>query len=344
MDYTVALAQIKPKLGCVADNLAMIEQAAEQGIREGAGLVVFPELALTGYFLKDLVPDVALSLNSPEIEKIAQFPVTCPLLWDLSRCPPTTGFSIHLCTWKTAWSRHLHRKVYLPTYGMFDEQRYLARGEQFRAFDTKFGRIGMLICEDMWHLSAPYILAMDGATTIICLSSSPGRGITADESLGSTSAWQKLTSYHRHVPQQPRPLLQPCRLRGWSKLLGRVGMHRPIGTSLHSRKDTGRRFRTGADRGGGLATRTDLFAHDAGREPVCDHERAKANREGEGYLMSSAVVYTPLLRKVLVGFIREEVKKVGLSRVVLGLSGGIDSALVAYLAAEALGGRMYMPA
>ena len=59
--------------------------------------------------------------------------------------------------------------------------------------------------------------------------------------------------------------------------------------------------------------------------------------------MSSAVVYTPLLRKVLVGFIREEVKKVGLSRVVLGLSGGIDSALVAYLAAEALGGRKYMP-
>jgi predicted amidohydrolase len=90
--------------------------------------------------------------------------------------------------------RHLHRKVYLPTYGMFDEQRYLARGEQFRAFETRFGRVGMLICEDMWHLSASYILAMDGAATLICLSSSPGRGITAEESLGSSSAWHKLTA------------------------------------------------------------------------------------------------------------------------------------------------------
>src|SRR5690242_16417535 len=60
MDFTVALAQIKPKLGCLADNLTMVEAAVERGIREKAGLVVFPELALTGYFLKDLVPEVAL--------------------------------------------------------------------------------------------------------------------------------------------------------------------------------------------------------------------------------------------------------------------------------------------
>ena len=70
---------------------------------------------------------------------------------------------------------------------------HLARGERFRAFDTRFGRMGMLICEDMWHLSASYILAMDGATTLICLSSSPGRGV-GGETLGSASAWQQLTA------------------------------------------------------------------------------------------------------------------------------------------------------
>src|SRR5664279_322597 len=69
MDYTVALAQVKPKLGCVADNLAMIEEAIERGITSGASLIVFPELALTGYFLKDLVPEVALPLDSPEIRR-----------------------------------------------------------------------------------------------------------------------------------------------------------------------------------------------------------------------------------------------------------------------------------
>ena len=67
MDFTVVLAQIKPKLGCVADNLALIEERIEQAKAAGADLVVFPELALTGYFLKDLVPEVARRLDSPEI-------------------------------------------------------------------------------------------------------------------------------------------------------------------------------------------------------------------------------------------------------------------------------------
>ena len=70
MDFTVALAQIKPKLGCVAENLDMVESAIDRGIRENAGMVVFPELALTGYFLKDLVPEVALSLKSPELGRL----------------------------------------------------------------------------------------------------------------------------------------------------------------------------------------------------------------------------------------------------------------------------------
>ena len=67
MDFTVALAQIKPKLGCLADNCALAEAAVERGIEAKAGLILFPELALTGYFLKDLVPEVALSLDAPEI-------------------------------------------------------------------------------------------------------------------------------------------------------------------------------------------------------------------------------------------------------------------------------------
>jgi len=140
------------------------------------------------------VPDVALSLNSPEIEKIAQLSRHTSIAVGFVEVSADYRFFNSSLYLEDGMIRHVHRKVYLPTYGMFDEQRYLARGEQFRAFDTKFGRVGMLICEDMWHLSAPYILAMDGATTIICLSSSPGRGITAEESLGSTSAWQKLTS------------------------------------------------------------------------------------------------------------------------------------------------------
>jgi predicted amidohydrolase len=194
MDFTVALAQIKPKLGCVADNLAMIEATVEKGIEAGAGLVLFPELAVTGYFLKDLVPDVALSLDSPEIKRLVDLSRRISIAVGFVEVSPDYRFFNSALYLEEGTIRHLHRKVYLPTYGMFDEQRYLARGDRFRAFDTRFGRMGMLICEDMWHLSAPYILAMDGAMTLLCLSSSPGRGITGNDSLGSTAAWQKLTT------------------------------------------------------------------------------------------------------------------------------------------------------
>ncbi len=194
MDFTVALAQIKPKLGCVAENLDMVENAVEQGIKAKADLVIFPELALTGYFLKDLVPEVALSLRSQEIGRLQDLSRHISIAVGFVEVTDEYRFFNSAIYLEAGELRHLHRKVYLPTYGLFDEQRYMARGLRLRAFDSRFGRMGLLICEDMWHLSASYVLALDGASTIICLSSSPGRGIMADDDLGSTAAWQKLNS------------------------------------------------------------------------------------------------------------------------------------------------------
>ena len=193
MDFTAVLAQIKPKLGCVADNLAVIEGKIVKAREAGANLIAFPELALSGYFLKDLVPEVALRIDSPEIIRLLELSRGISIAVGFVEETDDYHFFNSALYLEDGAIRHLHRKVYLPTYGLFDEQRYLARGESFRAFDTKFGRFGMLICEDMWHLSASYILTMDGATTLICLSSSPSRGIEGD-SLGSASAWQKLVS------------------------------------------------------------------------------------------------------------------------------------------------------
>lgn len=193
MDFTAVLAQIKPKLGCVTDNLALIEEHIQQAKDAKADLVIFPELALTGYFLKDLVPEVARRLDSPEIKRLIELSRDISIAVGIVEETDDYRFFNSALYLEDGAIRHLHRKVYLPTYGLFDEQRYLARGERFRAFDTRFGRMGMLICEDMWHLSSSYILAMDGATTLICLSSSPGRGVDGD-SLGSADAWQQLTS------------------------------------------------------------------------------------------------------------------------------------------------------
>jgi len=193
MNFDVTLAQIKPKLGCVADNLALIEGRIRLAVDDKKDLIVFPELALTGYFLKDLVPEVARRLDSAEIRRLVELSRHISIAVGFVEVTDDYRFFNTALYLEDGAIRHQHRKVYLPTYGLFDEQRYLARGERFRAFDTRFGRVGMLVCEDMWHLSASYILAMDGATTLICLSSSPGRGMEG-ESLGSASAWQQLTS------------------------------------------------------------------------------------------------------------------------------------------------------
>lgn len=194
MDYRVALAQIKPKLGCIADNLSLIEQNVEQAAQQGVDLLLLPELALTGYFLKDLVPDVALSLEAPEVARLKALSRQVSVAVGLVEASSDYRFFNTALYLEDGEIRHVHRKVYLPTYGLFDEQRYLARGERFRAFDTKLGRFGLMVCEDMWHLSSSYILAMDGATSLLCLSSSPGRGVEDGEGLATATAWQKLTA------------------------------------------------------------------------------------------------------------------------------------------------------
>lgn len=194
MDFTAALAQIKPKLGCLSDNLLSVEDSIEQAVKAGAALIVFPELSLTGYFLKDLVPEVALRLDSPQIARLCELSKRISIAVGIVEESEDYRFFNTALYLENGSILHRHRKVYLPTYGLFDEQRYLACGDRFRAFDTRFGRMGMLVCEDMWHLSASYTLAMDGATTMICLSSSPGRGVASEEGLGSAKAWQNLTS------------------------------------------------------------------------------------------------------------------------------------------------------
>ena len=88
---------------------------------------------------------------------------------------------------------HVHRKAYLPTYGMFDEGRYFAWGDEVRAFDTRFGRMGMLICEDFWHASPPYLLWLDGADVLLLHSASPGRGLDEDPRLHS-ARWVEMVN------------------------------------------------------------------------------------------------------------------------------------------------------
>jgi predicted amidohydrolase len=193
--FRVAIAQINPRLGDLDANLAIHEQRVDQARDEGADLVVFPELSLTGYFLKDMVPTVALRLDAPRITKLCALSRGMALIAGFVEETSDFRFYNSAAYFEDGELKHIHRKVYLPTYGLFDEGRYFARGDRIRAFDTKFGRAAILVCEDMWHVSTLYLATLDEALTIFCPSASPLRGISnGKEQDDNARYWEQLNS------------------------------------------------------------------------------------------------------------------------------------------------------
>ncbi|MBI4516994.1 MAG: carbon-nitrogen hydrolase [Deltaproteobacteria bacterium] len=169
---------MSPRLGDVGANLALYEEQLRAARDLCADLVVFPELSLTGYFLKDMVSTVALRLDSPEISRLRELSRQTALVAGLVEETPDFKFYNSAVYFEAGEIRHVHRKVYLPTYGLFDEGRYFARGDRIRSFPSKFGQLALLICEDLWHPSTIYLAALDHAVAVLCPSSSPLRGIS----------------------------------------------------------------------------------------------------------------------------------------------------------------------
>jgi NAD+ synthase (glutamine-hydrolysing) len=182
----LALAQINTKLGDVNANLEKHLALAKEAAASGADLLIFPELSLTGYVLQDIAADVArpASEADPVFKPLLDASRALDLLVGFVEMDTRYRFFISAAYLSAGEIVHVHRKVHLPTYGIFDERRYFAAGDSFRSFETRFGRAGVLICEDFWHVSSPYLLWLDGADLFYLTSASPGRGIT-DEILGS---------------------------------------------------------------------------------------------------------------------------------------------------------------
>ncbi|HKP53190.1 MAG TPA: nitrilase-related carbon-nitrogen hydrolase [Chloroflexia bacterium] len=179
--YTVALAQIDVTLGDLECNLTKHLEYVERAREAGASLLVFPELSLTGYYLQDITNQIGMCVSppAPPLQKL----LDASKKHGMDIC---VGFVeeddryVHYIAQAYIGEgeiKHIHRKVYLPTYGMFDDMRYVGMGRQVRAFDTRFGRMGMLVCEDFWHLSLPYLLWLDGADTLLLVAAGPGRGV-----------------------------------------------------------------------------------------------------------------------------------------------------------------------
>lgn len=189
----MGIAQFRPRLGRVEQNVEIHIEMIRKAKAAGVDVLIFPELSLTGYTLLDATYDAARKTSSEEIRTLIAEADGIDLAFGFVE--HASDHQLYNAAMYASQQRllHMHRKVYLPTYGMFDEARYFSSGKRIRRFSTRFGRMGLLICEDALHVSASYLLAMDGAELILILSNSPANGMTAD-GIRSQKTWQSMLS------------------------------------------------------------------------------------------------------------------------------------------------------
>ena len=385
---------MRPRKGAYEENLCRLGELFRQAAAWDVPpqLMVAPEAALTGYFLEGGVRELAVpaerlfedvarqhrDAGAPPIDLAIGF-------YELHRNRLYNSAMYATLGGARPGIGHVHRKVFLPTYGVFDEERFVEAGRSIQAFDTGWGRAAILICEDVWHSFTSTLAALDGAQVILVPSASPARGPVASgegealpDSLGRWGrivqdvagehgvfvALAQLVGFEGgkafpggSMVAGPRgdlltrgPIFDEAllpidldfeeitRARADLPLLADLEMRLPhLLGSLH-----------GARRHGIAAARRNV---DAGETPVSD---ADADGGGEA-TPRAALPYRPsarptvrpsdplaiepeLTRRWLIEFLRDEIqRRRGFEQVVVGLSGGVDSSLVAFLAAEALG-------
>jgi NAD+ synthase (glutamine-hydrolysing) len=419
MDRPVHLVvvQFKPRKGDYASNLARLPGVFSQidSLDPRPDVAVFAETALTGYFVEGGVRDVAMTAGAFARDLQAQYAsaVTTPRTLDVC-----IGFYEE---WNNAFYnsalyvtlggdepviRHVHRKLFLPTYGLFDEERFVDRGFEVRAFDTEFGRVAMLICEDAWHSLASTVAALDGATMVFVVSASPARGVWPREDEGPVPAnlkrWERLA---RDIAEEHGVFVALVNLVGteggktfaggsivcgphgdiraraplWDETimtisldphdLTRARSDAPLLTDLQTmmphlmrtvdRIQAGERLVLSYDDepsdGGPLtpADRTAAAKHAAANAQPAKTSKSAAKTSGASRNGSEpiSVVRAPESRSGpppleidpeltagwLVSFLREEFERRGFEKAVVGLSGGVDSAVTAFLSERALG-------
>ncbi len=389
----IAIAQIRPTKGEYAANLQRIGGVLAQlaKLEPAVDLVVFPETATSGYFVEGGVRDVAvtagtlfrdLSLqheaaNAPPLDVAVgfyevfqnRFYNSC-LYASLGNATPRNASPGIL---------HVHRKVFLPTYGVFDEERFVERGREIHAFDTRSGRAAILICEDAWHSIGGTIAALEGAQLILVPSASPARGTGMDEEgvrlPASVVRWERILRnlaeehgvyvvyaslvgfeggkgfpggsvvvspggqialrgplFEEAVLTYDLDLDELTRVRADAPLLADLEVNLP-----HLIKNLGRR-----EKGEGRSKRRRAVQFDPatnGTSPISHLPASPIHVVGRGVEEGDPLtIDCELARRWLVSFLKDEVvRRRGFTQGIVGVSGGVDSSLTAFLAVEALG-------
>ncbi len=382
----VAIAQIRPTKGEYAANLQKIGGVLAQ-LDPPVDLAVFPETATSGYFVEGGVRDVAVTAGTLFRDLTLEH--------EAAKAPPldvAVGFYeefqhryYNSCLYATlggkdAGVRHVHRKVFLPTYGVFDEERFVERGREIRAFDTSWGRAAILICEDAWHSLSGTIAALEGAQLILVPSASPARGTGRDEEgarlPASVVRWERIVRgiadehgvwvalaslegfeggkgfpgasvlvapsgdivlrgplFEEAVLTYDIDFAETTRARAESPLLADLEVNLP-----HLVKNLGSREQgAGSRRRRQVAVKFDPATN--GTAPSSLLPAPKIHVVGRGVEEGDPLaIDCELARRWLVSFLQDEVvRRRGFTTGIVGLSGGVDSSLTAFLAVQALG-------
>lgn len=176
-----AVVQFGPVIGNISRNIDKHLYYIDNAVRDGAKAIVFPELSLTGYSLMDSAAEIAVKADSDVFKPVKD------ASRKISICVGAVELSEEYFIYNSSFFFekgeliNITRKLYPPTYGVFQEKRFFAQGKQVRAFDTALGRMGVMICNDARHPALAYILAMDGAKILITQSAVPARGFPQGE-------------------------------------------------------------------------------------------------------------------------------------------------------------------
>jgi len=410
----LAIVQFKPRKGDYAGNLARLGGVFAQldSLTPRPQVAFLPETAVSGYFLEGGVRDQAVTAGTLVRDLDAQYRAAVPSLE-----PMDIGLGFYEIWNNSIYNsalyvtvgggepivRHVHRKVFLPTYGLFDEERFVDRGFEIRAFDTSWGRAAMLVCEDAWHSLSGTVAALDGAQIIFIASASPARGLFPrnDDHPGPSSLerWERLA---RDIASEHGVFTAVVQLVGaeggkafsggsvvagprgdvklraplWEEAIAtvtldtseltRARVEMPLLTDLqtmlpHIVQTIGKiqvdeavqltydpASSNGASPIGIVSGQPSRAAGGSEPEKPATKKTAvsgaiEATRI-EVMTAPASVMGPPpldidpaLTADWLVSFLREELKLRGFSRGVVGISGGVDSAVTAYLAARALG-------
>ena len=181
------------------ENLERHVKAIEAAIREGAEAIAFPELSLTGYNVQDAAQDMAMHIDDRRLDPLRELSRDICIFCGGIELSDDYGVYNSAFMFEDGTGRSVHRKIYLPTYGMFEELRYFSAGRQIETVTSRrIGKVGVAICEDFWHMSVPYLLAHQGAKLLLVMMSSPlrlspGQGVPAIvtqwQTIASTSAF-----------------------------------------------------------------------------------------------------------------------------------------------------------